>query len=226
VGYVVPGALAHGHEPVCILGEGLRGRLPKLTGNPNFGTQVAPGLTLANTAFVIGDQQHLDPERARNWSTGLDLTPHWIEGLKVSATYYHIDYTNQIFAPSVFPAALLSPGQYQIYSSFVHPVHNPASCTPGNPSTYDPALLPYLSAVGSTGSSSLPRSARSSRECISTRTTPTFSGGSFRCRRLKSYDLDALDEHDFARSRPRIAAGEGGAERPSVGADPVDEQPG
>ena len=124
------------------------GAFPNLTGNPNFGTQIAPGLNLANTAFVIGDQEHLEPERSRNWSTGVDLTPHWIEGLKISATYYHIDYTNQIFAPSVFPAALLSPTQYQIYSSFVHPVHNPATCTPGNPSTYDPALLPFLSAVG------------------------------------------------------------------------------
>ncbi|HTY50064.1 MAG TPA: TonB-dependent receptor [Steroidobacteraceae bacterium] len=123
------------------------GAFPNLTGNNSFGTQVAPGLNLANAAFILGNQPDLKPERARNWSTGFDLTPHWVEHLKANITYYNIDYTNQIFAPSVFPNALLSPSQYALYSTFVHPVHNPANCTPGNPSTYDPALLPFVNAV-------------------------------------------------------------------------------
>jgi iron complex outermembrane receptor protein len=124
------------------------GAFPNFTGNNTFGNQIAPGLNLANAAFVLGNQPDLKPERARNWSTGFDLTPHWFEHLKASITYYSIDYTNQIFAPPVFPNGLLSASQYQLYSAFVHPVHNPANCTPGNPSTYDPALLPFVSAVG------------------------------------------------------------------------------
>ena len=44
--------------------------------------------------------------------------------------------------------ALLNPALYQLYKDYVHPVHNPASCTPGDPSTYDPALVPYVNAVG------------------------------------------------------------------------------
>jgi iron complex outermembrane recepter protein len=123
------------------------GPFPNLTGNPAIGSAIAPGLTLANTALLLGNSPDLKPERARNWSTGFDLTPHWLDHFKLSTTYYHIDYTDQIFAPTVFPNALLSPSQYQLYSSFVHPVHNPSNCTPGDPSTYDPALLPFLNAV-------------------------------------------------------------------------------
>jgi iron complex outermembrane receptor protein len=123
------------------------GPFPNLTGNNSFGTPVAPGFNLANAAFLIGNQPDLKPERARNWSTGFDLTPHWVEHLKATITYYNIDYTNQIFSPPVFPNGLLSPSQYQLYSAFVHPVHNPANCTPGKPSTYDPALLPFVNAV-------------------------------------------------------------------------------
>ena len=123
------------------------GAFPNLTGNNSFGTNILPGLNLANAAFVLGDQPNLKPERARNWSTGFDLTPHWLEHFKASISYYNITYTDQIFAPSVFPGALLSQQQYALYSSFVHPVHNPSTCVAGQPSTYDPALLPFVNAV-------------------------------------------------------------------------------
>lgn len=124
------------------------GNFPNFTGNPAIGGIPIPGGKLSNVAFVIGDQPGIRPERAHNWSTGIDLTPHWVENLRVSATYYHIKYSDEIFGPPVFPGALLSPQVYQLYQTYIHPINNPANCTPGNPSTYDPALLPFVNAVG------------------------------------------------------------------------------
>jgi iron complex outermembrane receptor protein len=126
--------------------------LPNNTGNPDIAGTPFPGGKLTNVAFVSGDQTGIRPERAHNWSVGFDLTPHWVENLKVSSTYYHIKYTDEIFGPPVFPGAILNPAIYQLYKPYVHPIHNPANCTPGNPATYDPALLPYVKAVGVYGS--------------------------------------------------------------------------
>ena len=126
--------------------------IPNFSGDPAIPGIPIPGGKLTNTAVIIGDQPDIKPERAHNWSAGLDLTPSWIKGLKVSSTYYHIKYSDEIFAPQVFPAAFTNPALYPVYKPFIHPVNNPATCTPGNPATYDPALLPYVKAVGVYGS--------------------------------------------------------------------------
>jgi iron complex outermembrane receptor protein len=126
--------------------------LPNFTGDPAIAGIPIPGGKLTNVAVIQGDQPDIKPERAHNWSAGFDLTPHWVDGLKVSSTYYHIRYADEIFGPQVFPFAFTNPALYPIYKPFIHPVNNPANCTPGNPSTYDPALLPYVKAVGVYGS--------------------------------------------------------------------------
>lgn len=121
---------------------------PNFTGNPAIaGFSPVPGLTLSNVGLVIGDQPNLKPETAHTWSAGFDLTPHWVPSLEVSTTYYHIQYSNEIFGPPVFPGTLLNPATYQLYSAYVHPVHNPADCTGSHPD-YDPALQPFINAVG------------------------------------------------------------------------------
>ena len=122
---------------------------PNLSGATDIdGIPISPTLKLTNAALVSGDQPDIRPETARNWSVGFDLTPEWLEGFKISSTYYTIKYEDQIFSPPVFPGALLNPAVYQLYKDYVHPVHNPANCTPGTPSTYDPALLPFVDAIG------------------------------------------------------------------------------
>ncbi len=126
--------------------------LPNFTGDPAIAGIPIPGGKLTNVAVIQGDQPDIKPERAHNWSVGFDLTPRWVEGLKISSTYYHIRYSDEIFGPQVFPFAFTNPSLYPIYKSFIHPVNNPASCTPGNTSTYDPALLPYVKAEGVYGS--------------------------------------------------------------------------
>jgi iron complex outermembrane receptor protein len=126
--------------------------IPNFSGDPAIAGIPIPGGKLSNAAVIIGDQPDIKPERAHNWSAGFDLTPHWIDGLKVSSTYYHIRYSDEIFSPQVFPFAFTNPALYPVYKPFIHPVNNPANCTPGNPATYDPALLPYVKAAGVYGS--------------------------------------------------------------------------
>ncbi|MFL6603246.1 MAG: TonB-dependent receptor plug domain-containing protein [Steroidobacteraceae bacterium] len=133
--------------------KGFIAGLPNLTGDPAIDGIPIPGGKLTSVAFLLGDRPGIKPERARNWSAGLDLTPHWIPELRVSTTYYHIKYTDEIFGPPVLPAAITNPQTYQLYKPFVHPIHNPANCTPGDRATYDPALLPLLDAVGIYGTS-------------------------------------------------------------------------
>lgn len=121
---------------------------PNLTGIPSIpGIPVAPGVSLTNVGFLLGDNPDLQPEHAHTYSVGLDLTPHWVKHLKISTTYFNIHYTNEIFSPPLFPDVLLSSSFYNLYSSLVHPVHNPADCSATNPD-YDPALLPFINAVG------------------------------------------------------------------------------
>ena len=48
---------------------------------------------------IQGDNPHLKQETAKTWTTGFDLVPPGNPGLKLSLTYYSIDYTNQIPCP-------------------------------------------------------------------------------------------------------------------------------
>jgi outer membrane receptor protein involved in Fe transport len=46
-----------------------------------------------------GGNPDLGPERARTWSTTLDLHPRVASGLNVSVTYFNVDYTNRVTQP-------------------------------------------------------------------------------------------------------------------------------
>jgi iron complex outermembrane receptor protein len=69
--------------------------------------------------MVAGGNPDLKPETATTWSAGVDLAPVALDGLHASATYFHIDYKNQIEALMGTPGLLTNP----IYSSFV--IFNP-----------------------------------------------------------------------------------------------------
>jgi iron complex outermembrane receptor protein len=107
------------------------------------GSPVAPANPVAYQ--IIGANPELKPETAHTWSLGFDFKPHWLSGFKFSTTYYNINYNNQIVSPNT--------GDYlntlqnaQLYSKYMTPVHNPASCVNGNPSTYDPVLANFIAA--------------------------------------------------------------------------------
>jgi iron complex outermembrane receptor protein len=49
--------------------------------------------------FTSGGNRDLKPERARTLSTTIDLHPRVLPGLKLSATYFDIDYTDRVVQP-------------------------------------------------------------------------------------------------------------------------------
>jgi len=55
----------------------------------------APGAAL----LTYGGNRNLKPERANSWTAGIDWSPRPIQGLKVSLTYFHIDYRDRIVQP-------------------------------------------------------------------------------------------------------------------------------
>jgi iron complex outermembrane receptor protein len=63
--------------------------------------------TVTGTA-ITGPNDKLKPETGRTWSVGLDLTPPQVPGLRVSTTFWNVEYTGMITSPqAVF--ALSSP---------------------------------------------------------------------------------------------------------------------
>jgi iron complex outermembrane receptor protein len=112
-----------------------------LSGNPAYGPMFGD-----NVGFVIGSQAGIKPETARNWSTGFDYNPDWFSGFTLSATYYNIDYTNQIASPAVFPNALLSPAFAAEYAAYIHPIPANPGCT--GPSNYNAEQQAFANAIG------------------------------------------------------------------------------
>jgi iron complex outermembrane recepter protein len=56
-----------------------------------------------------GSNQDLKPERAESWTFGVDYAPEGLEGLRVSATYFDIDYTNRLGNIPITATALTIP---------------------------------------------------------------------------------------------------------------------
>ncbi len=71
--------------------------------------------------LTYGGNANLKPERSTNWTMGADYTPRFAPGLKVTATYYDIDYTDRVVQPVAnYLQALSNP----IYAPFV--IRNPS----------------------------------------------------------------------------------------------------
>ena len=90
-------------------------RAPSLpdTGNPfnnlsNFVDPTSP-TGFRRVLFLRGGNPELQPETATTWSVGADFEPVWIDGLRLSVTYYNVDYTNRIATPGNNPLALTLP---------------------------------------------------------------------------------------------------------------------
>ena len=59
-----------------------------------------------NVLFLRGGNAGLRPETATTWSLGADFEPVDLPGLKLSVTYYNVDYSNRIATPGNDNAAL------------------------------------------------------------------------------------------------------------------------
>lgn len=110
------------------------------SGDPAIGA-LFPGYTSALVA--LGNNPDLQPETADTLSVGFDITPPAIRGLRVSGTYYRIDYQNQISSPNR-DLYLSSPANRAAFAKYITPISNPAGCVASNPATYDPKLRDYL----------------------------------------------------------------------------------
>jgi len=64
---------------------------------------------------IAGGNPNLKPETAETYSAGIEIAPPHVPGLVATATYFHIDYTNQIQALRGTPGILTNP----LYTSFV-----------------------------------------------------------------------------------------------------------
>jgi iron complex outermembrane receptor protein len=75
-------------------------------------TAATPTCVINSTAVpgiaITGPNNKLKPETGRTWSVGLDLTPPQVPGLRISTTFWNVEYTGMITSPqAVF--ALSSP---------------------------------------------------------------------------------------------------------------------
>ncbi len=85
-----------------------------------------------------GNSAGLRPEVAKVWSLGADWEPEWLDGLKLSTTYYSVFYQDRIEAVPNPTSALTTPENRALYAPFIVAAPQPATCVPGTISTYNP----------------------------------------------------------------------------------------
>ena len=112
-----------------------------------------PAIPLSNTAtkqsYVLrvgGSNPGLTPEKAKNFSLGGDYKPSFLDGLRLGANFYRIEYENQIIGLQTPSASFIaSAANRAAYAPYITPAAQPAGCVPGNRSTYNPV---YAAAFG------------------------------------------------------------------------------
>lgn len=92
----------------------------------------SPVLNQSPTGQVVGmlmsgGNRELEPETATTWSAGFDYDSGALPGLKLSATWFDIEFTNQIGTPVLAdPANALKNPAFAPFVTYVDPVGNPA----------------------------------------------------------------------------------------------------
>lgn len=81
---------------------------------------IDPNATNGTTGLlqVLGSNRQLQPEEAETWTIGFDYAPGWADGLRVSATYFDIDFANRIAIPGNLLDAFRNPQNYVGYLIF------------------------------------------------------------------------------------------------------------
>lgn len=83
---------------------------------------LAKGASQALVLLEYGGNTGLKPETATTWTVGAEWAPRWIPGLKLSATWFDIDFTNEIGDPG--QQYLLTVLSNPAYASLVTPINN------------------------------------------------------------------------------------------------------
>lgn len=74
--------------------------------------QVEDPLAPSGTSYVLvldGSNRDLKPERAESWTFGIDYEPEAMEGLRASATYFDVDYSDRLGNIPLTATALITP---------------------------------------------------------------------------------------------------------------------
>jgi iron complex outermembrane recepter protein len=76
-----------------------------------------PDATNGSTGLlqILGANRGLEPEQAETWTAGFEFAPSWLDGFRVSATYFDIEFSNRIANPGFILDAFQNPDQYQGY---------------------------------------------------------------------------------------------------------------
>ncbi|MCE7796501.1 TonB-dependent receptor [Sphingobium sufflavum] len=68
-----------------------------------------------NVALMFGTKPGIQPQKATTWSVGADISPPIVPGLRLSVTYWNIDFRNLIQVPS-----FTSPNFYAQFGSLIY----------------------------------------------------------------------------------------------------------
>lgn len=89
-----------------------------------------------NVINIIGSNKNLRPETGTNWQFGADFTPTFAPGLRISGTYYNLNYANKLGTAGVpftinsfVPGALATVDLYNRYSAYIIPLNNVRTAT-------------------------------------------------------------------------------------------------
>jgi len=88
----------------------------------NFFVPAPAGVTPAPGQYVIallGSKPDLQPQTAKEYSVGGDIRWPWVQGLKSSLSYYHIDYNGLLGNAPVFNSVVFFPNYPSYYT--LHP---------------------------------------------------------------------------------------------------------
>lgn len=92
-----------------------------------------------------GANPDLRPETATNWSLGFDYNPGFLDGLKISTSFYKVSYKNKINVQPV--TRFLQPDSAATYAPYVTDVPGPypyPGCVASDPSTYHPLVAAVM----------------------------------------------------------------------------------
>ena len=119
---------------------------PNLSGDPAIANDfVVPGFAPFTTVlFRLGGNPDTKPETGTHWSVGFDLTPRFTPGLRLSGTYFNIDYRNRIVSPSVLSYFFPGGPTFAYLAPYIQAISTPAGCNNADPSTWNPALAQAL----------------------------------------------------------------------------------
>jgi iron complex outermembrane receptor protein len=114
------------------------------SGDPTLPLDVV-GANLTNVMVYGGSTPDLKPETAKTSSIGFDLNPGSLPGLRLSMTYFNVNYKDQITGLySQYNQYLASPANRQIFAPFIYATPAPANCVNSNPATFNPIVASFL----------------------------------------------------------------------------------